>query len=249
VAYAFVQQREAENIATGVTTVDSGAFTSLTAGNLLVAHVWYTGVVEGPFTVTLSGAGSPTWVQESVVSAGANHLHSFYALNIGGGTTAQLTATMSTACDYPAIYVAEYSGFKTSGARLAFAGQNQATPGTSSNAVTSGLLGVLSEQPAGIIAYTFNENTDATPSAGTGFTALTAVNDYGGGTAGARPEHMRVTATTSVAGTFTTTAGTSPHKTAAWAFSEASGAGDVALAGSASTGGLGTASPGTSVEL
>jgi hypothetical protein len=249
-AYAFVQQAEEDSNSTILTALATPAFgSSLTAGNLMVCHVWYGGWASAR-TVTLSGGGSPTWTQESVVSAGNNYLHSFYAENVPGGVTTAVTATFSTAVDFPAIYVAEYSGFKTSSARLAFAGQSQATPGTGTDAVTSGLLGTLSEQPAGIVAFTFNESTSATPSAGTSFTALTAVHDYGGATPGALAEHRRVTATTSVAGTFTTTAGSAVHKTAAWAFSETAG-GDVStgLTGSAGTPGHGTASPVFSIGL
>jgi hypothetical protein len=202
--YAFVQQVEDDSGSTVLSAFPTPAFgASLTAGNLMVCHVWYGGWATAR-TVTLAGGGSPTWVEESVLSAGTEHLHSFYALNVPGGVTTAITATFSTTVDFPAIYAAEYSGFKTSSARLAFAAQHQATPGTGTDGVTSGLLGTLSE-----------------PAAGTSFTALTAVHDYGGATLGSRPEHRRVTATTSVAGTFTTTAGSAAHKTAAWAFAEA----------------------------
>jgi hypothetical protein len=153
-------------------------------------------------------------------------LHSFYAMNIGGGTTTQLTATFGANVDYPSIYVAEYSGFKTSAARLAFASNYQAAPGTSTDAVTSGLLGTLAAQPAGIVGFTLNINNDTTPSAGTGFTALTPVISYGL-TVGGRPQHKRVTATTSVAATWT--AGSNQtHHTHAWAFEEASSGSSIA---------------------
>lgn len=227
--YAFVRQVENDINSGAQATIASGAFgANLTAGNLLVCHVWYTGYPTAR-TVALSGAGSPTWVEESVVSNGNDHLHSFYALNIPGGVTTQITATFTGAggndADYPSIYAAEYSGFKTTGARLAFAGQHQGSPGTSTDGLTSGLLGTLSEQPAGIIAFSFNESSDATPASGTSFTALTAAHDYSGSVSpSSRPEHRRVTATTSVAGTFTAGAN-SPHKTVAWAFAEAVGGG------------------------
>lgn len=228
-AYAFVQQVEADNSGTSQSSVATGSFgSSLTAGNTLVCCV----VVYGTNSVdiTLSGAGSPTWVAETVIgAAGTTLLYCFYALNIPGGTTTGVTATLDGLGDnpdYPAIYVAEYSGFKTSGARLAFVGQRQTAPGTGTDAVSSGLLGTLSEQPAGIVAFTVNEAADTTPAAGTSFTSLTAAWDYGS-TLSARPEHLRVTATTSVAGTFT--AGSNqPHMTAAWAFSEAAGGGGTA---------------------
>ena len=227
-AYAFVQQNpEASTNASGQSSIVSGAFgASLTAGNLLVCHVWYTGAAS-PLTVTLSGGSSPTWNAETVVNNGNEHLHSWYAMNIPGGVTTQVTATFSGGtADFPFIYVAEYSGFATTGARLAFAAQHQASPGTGTDGVTSGLLGTLASQPAGIIALTFNENSDGTPTAGTSFTSLTAVGTYAGTvSASARPEHRRVTSTASVAGTFTTAVGTSPHKTAAWAFAESGGGG------------------------
>lgn len=224
--YAHVQQKEFSRNAGAQTSIASGAFSSsLTAGNLMICHVWYIGPSSTPLGITLSGAGSPTWVEEAVVTNASSqtHFHSFYALNVPGGTTAEVVATATGNMDFPAIYVAEYSGFKTSGARLAFTGQHQATPTTSTDAVTSGLLGTLSEAPAGILAFSLNENSDGTPAAGTSFTALTACHTYEGSvTASSRPEHRRVTATTSVAGTFTA-ATNGPHKTAAWAFSEAAG--------------------------
>lgn len=229
-AYGFTQMVENDVNDSASATVATPAFgISLTAGALLVACVWYTGHPTAR-TVALSGAGSPTWNEETTVSSGNEHLHAFYAMNIGGGVTTALTATFTGAggnnAAFPAIICAEFSGFKTSAARLAFVGQHQASPGTGTDGVTSGLLGTLSEQPAGIISFSFNESSDATPAAGTSFTGLTASHDYGGTVSpSSRMEHRRVTATTSVAGTFTTTAGTSPHKTVAWAFSEAAGGG------------------------
>jgi len=231
--YAFVQQVEADNAAASggneVTSIVSPVFGSnRTAGNLLVCHVWITGQGSPP-SCTLSGGGSPTWVQEAVVSAGNNaHLYSFYAMNIPGGVNTAFTATFGAGVNFPSIYVAEYSGFKTTGARLAFTGQGQAMPGTTADLVTSGLLGTLAQQPAGIIGFTLNENSDGNPAAGTGFTGQALVWDYGGGAGSmsGRPEHKRVTATTSVAATFTAASGsTGPFKTAAWAFAEAAAAG------------------------
>jgi hypothetical protein len=230
-AYSFVQAKEADSVGTSDTTIGSGALSgSATAGNMLVAFVWWEEGQTGTVTCSLAGGGggTPSWQAESVVSTTVvgdttRNLQAFYALNITGGSTAECVATFSQSVLYPAIYIAEYSGFKTSAARLAFAGQNQATPGTGSNGVTSGLLGTLSAQPAGIVAFTFEESASNTPSAGTDFTARASGWDYGA-TAGARLEDRRVTATTSVAGTFTAGADTQ-HKTVAWAFEEATGGG------------------------
>jgi hypothetical protein len=228
-AYAHVQSVEADNSGASVGSVDSPAFSpALTAGNLMVCYVWYlhTNDPTLPTTATLSGGGSPTWVQEAVTSNAQTHLHAFYALNVPGGTTTAVTATFGENISYPAIWVAEYSGFTTSSARLAFLGANFAAPTAGANDVTSGLLGTLSDQPAGIIGFSQNENSDGAPTAGTSPLAFTSRGtgwDYGA-TAGARLEDARVTATTSVAATFGR-GGTLQHKVVGFAFKETAGGG------------------------
>jgi hypothetical protein len=231
-AYAFVQQVETDyhTNGDGQTTIASGNMAAgITAGNLLVAFVWY--IEPGSQTVTLSGGGSPTWVGETELVSSTWRMKVFYALNVPGAVQASssITATFGAQVTYPGIWIAEFSGFKTSAARLAFISQNQTNPGTGANDVTSGLLGTLSAQPAGIIGFTLNTNNDASPTAGTSptaFTATTAGWDYGA-TNGGRLEHARVTATTSVAATFgSSTGGAAIMQTVAWAFEEASGGGD-----------------------
>lgn len=232
-AYAFVQLKEfSENRGTAsAASVATGAFgASLTAGNLLIATVAYLADPDGGArTVTLSGAGSPTWNEETALNDGAgNYVHYFYAMNIGGGTTAQLSAAFAGNGDsvrYPAIACAEYSGFKTSGARLAFAAQTQATPTTSTDATTSGLLGTLAAQPAGIVGFSFNTAGVATPAVGTSFSSGGTGWTYEGATTAClRLEDRRVTATTSVGVTFTA-GNNSEHQTGGWAFEEATGGG------------------------
>jgi hypothetical protein len=226
-ASTFVQQKEFSENRSGASAAafSTGAFSAaLTGSNLLVCAVSFFG--GNAREIVLSGGGSPTWVEDTGILGGANNafLRVFYAENIPGGTTAQITATPNGALEFPSIAVAEFSGFATTGARLAGVGQHQGTPTTATDAVTSGLLGTLASQPAGIVAFTVNEESDATPSAGTNFTGASAVWTYqGAATACARFEHRRVTATTSVAGTFTSS--NQPHKTWAWAFKEVGGGG------------------------
>lgn len=229
-AYAFVQEKGfSENRSTAsAATFATGAFgASLTAGNLLIARVAYTANPDlGAVTITLSGASTPTWNAETVFTDGAaNYVHDFYAMNIPGGATTQLTATPSGAgsgfVTFPAIMAAEYSGFDTAAARLAYISSSQATPTTGTDLVTSGLLGTLSSQPAGIVAVSFNTAGVNVPSAGTSFTSRATDWTYQGATPVVmRLEDRRVTATTSVAGTFTAVSNTL-HQTAAWAFKEA----------------------------
>lgn len=227
-AYAFVQQAHGSSLTSASSLSTSALGAALTGGNLCVVWVVY---FTTQTTCTLSGAGGQTWTAETPFGDAANGVvHAFYAQNISGGSSAALTATFGTAVDFAAIYIAEHSGLATSGARLAFTGSIDVSGSTATDATTTANLGTLATQPAAIIGLANNSNGDSTPSAGTGFTSRAAVFDYGGGTATARPEDKRVTATTSIPLTWTALSAQN-HAVGGWAFAEA--AGGAALMGQA----------------
>jgi len=108
-AITFLQQNGYDDDV-GVTSTQSPPFGNPnTAGSLLVAYVGYTG---NGSTITLSDSQGNTW-QSCAARADANGsglaMQLFYATNVIAGTNS-VTATFSSAVDYPSLYVSEYAG-------------------------------------------------------------------------------------------------------------------------------------------
>ncbi len=221
---AFVQQVQASQLG-GVSTWDAPAFTP-GAGSLLVCMVTYDRAA-GAVTITLSDTtgSNGTWTATGDTQYNGNFGTASFYLTNAAATSSTIRATYSSAIDIlPAIYVAEFSGASTAAA-LAHVTNLQATPGTGTDAITSGLSGTLGSQPALIFGFTFGYTNSSTgTTAGTGYTGLTAVWDYAlGGNTFAKPEWQRVTATTSIAATFTDAVqgGSNTWQTYLMAFAEA----------------------------
>ncbi len=125
----------------------------------------------------------------------------FTSGKINSGAALTIQANFSTTVTDRTIWVKEIAGAQ--GLLTAnIAGQAQASPGTGANGISTGLLGTLSAQPALISALAFDSAlTGGQPAAGTGFTQGTSAGGYWGSLA--ISESLRVTATTSIAATFT----------------------------------------------
>jgi hypothetical protein len=95
----------------------------------------------------------------------------------------------------------------------------QAAPGTGANAVTSGNLPVLATQPGALFTFSVDVTNTLPPTEGTGLTTRQNLWSFGAGQIGTMADR-RLTATTAVAGTFTTTNGSDRHITIAAFFNE-----------------------------
>lgn len=208
-AYAVVQQKENSLNATDQATVASGAFGSATtAGSTLIAAVGYSQV---DVTVTMNGQGS--WDE---VSGGGydgttgQGFRVFVCKNITGGSTGQITATfVGNTVAYPAIYVAELSGIDTSSPVGGSNFQVRVNPGTGSNAIVTGTI-TPSGQPAVLFGFALDAvGTNVVPTAGTGFTSLTASWTFAGAVSNGqlRPMHKRLTSTSGTTVTATASNG------------------------------------------
>lgn len=206
VAASFVQQKASSIEMGSATTVASGNLpSSVTAGNALIAFIFYQrpGLSETSVSLTDTAGSNDSWIEvdtsfwSNVYYFGARV---FYLPNTASGT-ANIQATFGGASINRTILVYEFSGLATSDVLLASLFNQQDAPGTGSNAITSGLLGVLSTQPAMIFGISINVSPGNAPTAGTGFTSLDSQVTYD------RAEYRAVTATDSVAATFTAASG------------------------------------------
>lgn len=134
-----------------------------------------------------------------------------------------VTSTLNTATANPAIWIREIGG--TSGYDTHKANA-QGSPGTGTDAVTTGTA-APSVQPGLLSGFCFN-NIWRTPLVGTGFTSGAKGWLFGNapGAEYAQAEHVRYTATTAIAATFTVTTGggTDTYLTAAAFFKESAAA-------------------------
>lgn len=217
-AYAFVQQNAADAAATATTITVT---LTPSAGNLLVFCV--SGDALDTTSIALSDNlgvhNTFTQIGTDLVTAPGSDQRCawWFAENCKGGATT-FTATYSATTRFRTIYVAEYSGIATSGSFLNGARAEQANPGTGTDAVSSGNANATS-QPALVWGFSIDIFTNATPTAGTGFTSRAGV--WSTNTCLGRGEDKRVTATGNVAATFTTTSGTDSHGTGVGLFLEA----------------------------
>src|SRR5215469_4025903 len=122
-----------------------------------------------------------------------------YCLNLTSGAKT-FTATLSGASVVNGIAGDSYSGVVNSGALDKTTGQHQTTPGTGSNAITSGSAGTASA-PGELVWAISNNSTGAagagTITQGTGFTARQSIANL------VRTEDLTQGAAAAVTGTFT----------------------------------------------
>lgn len=212
-AYSIVSTAQNVNLAAGTSLATSTSIT-VQAGDIIAVIA---SCASTTATCTISFGGltftQPTGSPET--GLGTAQQRWFYA-TATGSTTSTVTATWNSSVSIRGIVAVVIRGCN---AFLTSESNYQASPGTGSNAVTSGLLGTLASQPAALIGFSFDAAGTSAPNAGTGFTSAMTGWDVGAG-AIMRIEHRRLTATASVAATFTATSGTSPHVTIGIAFAE-----------------------------
>lgn len=222
-SYAFVQQKDnSDATGTPMTTFSAGAFgANPTAANLLRYVVNYNAAALKTCAITDTLLNGFTEIGSHFDAGLSQAWHWGYAKNITGGSADTVLATFGAAVQFPAIYVAEYSGFDTSApfttGETAF--QLQLGPGTATDAVSSGNTPTLSAQPAALVGFTYNNSSALDTNAGTGFTPRAMVWTFGS-SATSRPEDKRLTALTAVAATATITTGTDQVFTIAVVFKE-----------------------------
>lgn len=211
--------------ASSSTVAETATFTA--ASRLLVAIVCATST-----TVSLASSRGETFTNVLQISqAGDSRFYNYLISDAGmvGGSTV-LTNTFGAATTARGIFsveIGDSSGYDT-GSK---ASNNQGTPGTGTDAVTSTNMPALSAQPALIVGITANTEGDTPASAGTGFTNGGSRINYAGAIPDMfRVESKRVTVTSAAAATFTA-AVNSRHLSIAIAFLENGAAGGGATRG------------------
>jgi hypothetical protein len=222
VAIAVAQEVQGQdpNFSTNGTTI--AATLTLAAGSYLHVMAFGNGAVG--MTASISdGVNTYTAIGSVFQSGKAFH---WSAGPVASGSTT-ITVTFSALINLKAIVVREITG--CSAVQSAHAEAGPSTPGTGTDAVSSGTLTPTS-QPALISGLCLDTFFGATPAAGTGFTSSSSAPligkcwDWGDGVGNsyARIENQRVTSTSAVAATFTSSAGASnKYCVLAAAFTEA----------------------------
>jgi hypothetical protein len=225
--YQYIQQTSVSNAAAANScTAGIQPEPTFTAGNMLVYVAKYTFPSQLPTMVTDSLGNIFTPVINFYDSSGNSGIQAGYAQNITGGPdniTAQFGASSPT---FNALYVAEFSGLDTlkpyTFGEMSL--QKNASPGTTPNAITSGVTPTLSRTPALLFGFGIDSTgtTGAVISGGSGFNQLPGVWLFGSGTTiSSLPEHMRLTTYTPVAAVFTTTVGSDTFYALGMTFAEA----------------------------
>ena len=135
-------------------------------------------------------------------SADTTRVAHFKFDNTAAGTPS-VTITPNTSVGFLGIWIREIGG--TSGYDGAHAGNQQTSPATTTDAVTS-TNATPSTQPGLVSGFSVSTNNSGADAAGTGFTSTTTGWQFGFGADFARSEHLRYTNTTARAATFTCTA-------------------------------------------
>lgn len=192
------------NSATG-STLALAFSVSLTAGDTI--HAAASSDTSGGATVSSFSDGTNTYGSVLDAQNDATHKQSLahcVAQNCAAGTPT-VTVNFSVSAVNRGLWIKNITGCATSSLD-GHSGNVQLSPGTGTDAVTSGNA-TNTNQPALISAFcTDTLNQNEVPAAGTGFTSEGAGwnNQYGAGaTNTAIAENKRITTTTAVAATFT----------------------------------------------
>lgn len=207
----------AANIATSSTI-------TVSAGGTIVVFVH----VAQDQTATLAASdGTNTYTRRHATYYGSSSTFGvLVAENCSAGTyTVTATWDGGTRANR-AIAAIPLSGLKAASYQTG-ATNTQATPGTGTDAVTSGNM-TPTEQPAALFGFHISLGALNTPSAGTGFTSAGTFCDFGTGTNVLRAQHKRLTSTSAVASTATATANNLHASVAVVLSEEVSGGGSIA---------------------
>lgn len=192
-------------------TWDSANFTAV-AGETLIAFLnWKNDVSVTSLTDIVGTNDSWTLVGSGVVNGTADRWRAYYLENVAAGSCT-LRVTWSGGVGSPKFNIVAVSGLAASPLDT-FAENIQVSPGTGTDAITSGLTPTLAAQPAMLLGGSWNYTALDPPAVGTDFINI------GTDTARNRFEHKRLTATDAVAATFTNSPANS-HATIAIVFTE-----------------------------
>jgi hypothetical protein len=200
------------------TTVGVASITqaiTVAAGERLVVYCTYDFGTGS--TGTIADTKGNTWALRQTATETANQqMYCWECLSPATGATT-ITVTFSAAVFGPALYTLAVTGGDTNAA--ASASNWQVTPGLTTDAVTSTSLTPNTASSLLIaISQCTHLSSGGLPSAGTGFTSLDTMWDYGSGVF-TRAETKTLTSAASTAATFTAT-GNRDHLTIALAISE-----------------------------
>lgn len=225
-AYAFVKKTE-NSANSNATTITA------TGGNTLIWVARTSAGAGNPVVTGVTDSGSETWTQaiatfNGAAGSGTDWYTVFYMPNIASGLTS-VTGTFTGgppgSCN---IVVIEYSGLATTTPFIVGAHNQQAAPGTTANAITSGTATNVTTVPALILGVVGNNGNGDTV-AGTGYTIRgTVTGNYA-------IEDARATSSGNQQVTFTaaTHGGTDDYTTFLLAFAEAGGGGGDVFLGQA----------------
>jgi hypothetical protein len=249
VAYAIVKTADNDGGGASVGSITATFSSNIVAGNCLVVFVYY--IDASTRTITMSGAAGGSWSQvgSELFDSGDGAMEVWVCLNATGGAT-QITATFGANIIFPAIYVVELSGIDTAaGIGSSASPVRLVTPGAGTDAATMTTL-TPSGQPAAVVGLCVDIAGAILPAAGTGYTALTGVWDYGGVTAiCCRPMHKRITSTANTPVTGTVSNGATANSyVAGVVLLEAAGA-PLVLTPSGSEAGVETGTPTAHLEF
>ncbi|CAB4182401.1 hypothetical protein UFOVP1077_2 [uncultured Caudovirales phage] len=171
-AGATVQSAYSVDDSGGTATTASIALTSVTAGNLLASFVgWSDGA--GTITCTVSdGTAYTSGASKLTGGTDAQASQVFYLPNAGSGTHTSV-ATFSSTTTFRRHRIDEYSGLATASPIDQATGQQQNTPGTGADAISSGTTSTTANANCFVVGYTQN-TTEIDPGTGT----LTAGSGY-----------------------------------------------------------------------
>ena len=184
------------------TTIAVAYSSNVTAGGLLVCHIYANHGIS-----SVADSRSQTYSASTNVTDGATYsLATFYFPNTTGGACT-ITCTFAGAVTYASMQVAEYSGVATSLPLDQTTSNNQTTPGTATDAITSGSVTTTTDGQLIVGWTTALTGGVGTVTAGTNYTARTNIF-------GDTVDEDRVqTSAGSIAATFTTTSATSNYIT------------------------------------
>lgn len=220
-AVGVVQTKENSSGSAGQASIATGSFNSdVTAGNLLF---WVLFHDTGSNTnITWSDTRGLSYTQIGEQAIGPYFKYGYAPITSSGPQNT--TATFASGNrDYPALWIAELSGIRSSGYYTSgeHSSNFQPTPGTGADAITTGATPTLAFQPAIEIAFSFNYSGAAPPNPNGAYTALSSAWYFGGGSPYAKGAWRRLTSTAAVTSTWTATGGGNNHYSAHAIFREA----------------------------
>ena len=220
--YSVVAEADGDNAASGTTISTSGTITVSDHDTVVVFLSTGSSDIS---TLSAASDGTNTYTRRGGYFSGTvnTNLSILVAEDVAAGTYTVTGSWGGGSQLYRVIKAIAISGLKAASFQTgSYVTGDQASPGTGTDGVTTASA-TPTEQPACLIGFAV-DNDVQTLTAGTGFTGLTAYGALGTGTPLFKPQHKRLTSTSAVAATWTSTPVNSPSMSAAIILSEAAGA-------------------------